>query len=230
VSKPRFKTYIEVSARYNRFGSNNFSTDSFIYWRNYRRFITLPEEARKAAYKVAQDTAQVMKKKAPIGSDRRYIGKPDTRPRGRLRGAIVAQKAPDGGYVEWNRLNSAPHWEAVEFGARPHIITGPKGISFRAKGTIKVKGIKAPQPYFGRANPGTGTPRKGNINVPYVKHPGNSPQPYVRSSIAWGEEELWRRVVGLGSTMKHPDTGHFLGDTVHQKARKSTSRGGKKPL
>lgn len=229
MSKPRFKSYLEVNARYDKFGERNFNRNSYVYWRNYKRWIDLPDEAKKAAYQVAKATRDVMKSRAPIGTDRQYISKPPTRPKERLRKAIVAKKAPNGGYVEWNQANGAPHWEAVEFGARPHIITGPNGITFRAKGK------------FGRANPGTGVPRKGKyiekdhpynhaINVPYVKHPGNKPQPYVRSSIAWGEEELWRRVVGLGDNMRHPDTGHFLGDTVHQKARKSTSRGGKKPL
>lgn len=236
ASYKTYRSYIEVNARYDKFGASNFNEGSYVYWRNKSQFITLPDEAKAAAYQVAVDTAAYMKAAAPKG-DNRGRRPSEKRPPGRLQKAIKATKADNGGYVEWNSLNTAPHWQAVEFGAKPHIISGPNGISFRAKGI------------YGSANPGTGKqnkkmvkgkngklvsqgnkPRKGDINVPYVKHPGNKAQPYVRPSIAWGEEELWRRVVGLGGKMQHPDTGHFLGDTVHQKARKSLSRGGKKPL
>lgn len=242
MAGPRFRSYIEVSAQYNAFGSKNFTQNNRVYWRNYQRFIQLPDEAKKAAFKVAEDTADRMKAEAPrrkvrgYPSEKRSKANPD---RG-LRNGIRATRADNGGYIEWNHRNNAPHWEAVEFGARPHIITGPNGISFMARGK------------FGAANPGTGRPpnksakmvkgmngklvpagvkpRKGKMNVPYVKHPGNSPQPYVRSNIAWGEDELWIRVTGLGRKFRSQTTGHFLGDTVHQKARKSLSRGGKKPL
>lgn len=224
----RATSFIEVHAGFKSLGSRNFNEANRVYWRNMYRFIKLPEEAKAAAYQVAKDTAARMESQAPIGSTLGRRKSPKRKP-GRLRDAIKAQKAPNGGYIEWNHLNRAPHWEAVEYGARPHIITGPNGISFRPHG------------HFGRANPGTGVPRKakrkgkginnqGDINVPYVKHPGNRAQPYIEDNIAWAEDELWMRVTGLGRKFRDQTSGRYLGKTVHQRARMSTSRGGKKPL
>ena len=207
----RFLSTIQVSAAYESDGTR-------IHWKNaLGRFIRLPEEARLAAYQVAKETAERMEADAPKANNKSPVRRRVSinRPPGRLKANIGAFKTDTGGMVDWNVKGTAGHWAAVEFGAAGHPITGPKGISF-----------------FGHIPPG---PRKGEINVPMVNHPGNPAQPYIRPNVDWSKDELWRRVTGMGSTVSATSRGadfSFVGSagSVYGKALGSRSRGGKKPL
>jgi hypothetical protein len=206
----KFHSTIQLSASYD-------SDNIYLKWRNKNHWIKLPEEARLAAFQVAEETAEVMTAAAPRGnnkSPKMRRPSPNRKP-GRLKSNIKAFKTETGGMVDWNNKHTANHWAAIEFGATPHPITGPNGISFR-----------------GHIPPG---PRKGNINVPMVNHPGNAAQPYIRPSVDWGKDELWRRVTGLGSGISYQSRGSDVsfipgGGSIRTKALSSESRGGKKPL
>jgi len=217
----RFSSSFEVSAAYEGIDGKR----TRINWRNKNGFIKLPEEARLAAFQVSEDVAARMQAAAPKqdnSSPVRRLPSPNRKP-GRLKSNIKAFKTDTGGMINWNSKHTANHWAAVEFGAGPHTITGPNGISFLAKG------------HRGKASVSTGAPRKGKINVPYVNHPGNRAQPYIRPSVEWGKDELWRRVTGRNTAISAQSRGSdvsFVGSSgsVFNKARRSESRGGKKPL
>lgn len=209
----RHKSFIELNANQDDAGR--------VYWRNKWRFIELPEEAKLAAYSVAKDTADVMEARAPIGnikSPRRIFSK--KRPRGRLKSNIVPYETDKGGGVEWNASGTADHWEAIEFGVPDnHPIVGKPRV--RVGKTWTNGGIT----FVGHHGP-----RKGDLNVPAVNHPGNAPQPYIRPSIDWGKIELWNRVTGGGFELTHGGGLTSGSRSVFTKARMSESRGGKKPL
>jgi len=168
---------------------------SRVYWRDQSGFMQVPKEAKEALYKLAEDTAKIMKREAPVGKPTQNKVPSSHNTPGRLRNSIGAFKTESGGIV----AVTADHWNLVEGGTTDHPITGPNGISFW--GTFRYNGKNVTR----KSGKNAGQ-RKGKITVPSVHHPGTKARPFIYRNFKEAKYEALDYVV---DAVRYAKTGGF---------------------